>query len=377
MKLIMEGWRKYLTEETTAPKKVIFMAGAPGVGKSYVREKLGLDKLPQFQHEVKDKKTGKKRMELNVVDPDKIYVPLLKKELPPLGVPEEEAANVEKLTLEYVRVRRALKELLSQILNSTEPEEGWKSEEIENKYDEAHERLEDNSDVAVKLDAAKREYDSKRNICQVQGQCFASGQKQAKSQQEEWFQQDLSIIIDGTAGYYSRILNQKQAFEQAGYDVAMIFVDAPLETAVASDKDRERKLGARTIEKSMKSLLGGTYYDSKKGEEVTKPNIMKPFVDRFGREQQGYEKEFGDNYFYVINDRAQTDKSIAAIKPQFQRFLSGQELNEADWQKYVESNYSRWMTTLTRQGGNQNSGPYKKKAPINYRGSAPPGTVGG
>ena len=346
MKLIMEGWRKYLTEETTAPKKVIFMAGAPGVGKSYVREKLGLDKLPQFQHEVKDKKTGKKRMELNVVDPDKIYVPLLKKELPPLGVPEEEAANVEKLTLEYVRVRRALKELLSQILNSTEPEEGWKSEEIENKYDEAHERLEDNSDVAVKLDAAKREYDSKRNICQVQGQCFASGQKQAKSQQEEWFQQDLSIIIDGTAGYYSRILNQKQAFEQAGYDVAMIFVDAPLETAVAS-------------------------------EEVTKPNIMKPFVDRFGREQQGYEKEFGDNYFYVINDRAQTDKSIAAIKPQFQRFLSGQELNEADWQKYVESNYSRWMTTLTRQGGNQNSGPYKKKAPINYRGSAPPGTVGG
>ena len=372
MKLLMESWRKYLTEETGPLKKVIFMAGAPGVGKSYVREKLGLNELPQFQH-----KTKEGTLELNVIDPDKIYVPLLKKELPPLGVPEEDAANVEKLTLEYVRARRALKELLNQILNLTEPEEGWNSEEIENKYDEAHERLEDTSDVAVKLDAAKKEYDAKRNICQVQGQCFAGGQKQAKTQQEEWFQQGLSIIIDGTAGYYSRILNQKQAFEQAGYDVAMIFVDAPLETAVASDKDRERKLGARTIEKSMKSLLGGTYYDSKKGEEVTKPNIMKPFVDRFGREQQGYEKEFGDNYFHVINDRVHTDESIAAIKPQFQRFLSGQELNEADWQKWVEDNYKEQVGAFTRGGKNKVKPPGWKAAPIGYRGSAPPNASGG
>ena len=157
MKLLMESRRKYLAEETESPKKVIFMAGAPGVGKSYVREKLGLNKLPQFQHEVKDEKTGKKRMELNVIDPDKIYVPLLKKELPPLGVPEEDAANVEKLTSEYVRARRALKELVGQILNLTEPEEGWSAEDLESKYAEAHEKLKDDSVLVNKLDDIKND----------------------------------------------------------------------------------------------------------------------------------------------------------------------------------------------------------------------------
>jgi len=377
MKLLMESWRKYLAEDTDTAKKVIFMSGAPGVGKSYVREKLGLDKLPQFQHEVKDEKTGEKRMELNVVDPDKIYVPLLKKELPPLGVPEEDAANVEKLTLDYVEARRELKELLGQILNLSEPEDGWSTEDLESKHEEARDGLKDNSEIAVKLETVKKEYDVKRNICVVQGRCFAGGQKQAKEQQEEWFQQDMSIIIDGTAGYYSRIINQKNAFEKAGYDVAMIFVEAPLETAVASDKERERKVGAHTIEKSMKSLLGGTYYDYKKGEEVTKPNIMKPFVDRFGREQQGYEKEFGDNYFHVINDRVHTDESINAIKPQFQRFLSGQELNEAAWQEWVEKNYKRQIGAYTRGGKNKTKPTGWKNAPIDYRGSAPPGTAGG
>jgi len=35
------------------------------------------------------------------------------------------------------------------------------------------------------------------------------------------------------------------------------------------------------------------------------------------------------------------------------------------------------MKRLLRHGGNQDSGPFKKKAPIDYRGSAPPGAPGG
>ena len=368
----MESWRKFLKEEEADTSKVIFMAGAPGVGKSYVREQLGLDKLPQFQHETEDG-----GFELNIIDPDKIYVPLLKKELPPLGVPEEDATNVEKQTLEYVGVRRELKELLGQILNLSEPEDGWSTEDLESKYEEAREGLKDNSEIAVKLETAKKEYDAKRNICSVQGRCFAGGQKQAKEQQGEWLEQGKSMIIDGTAGHYSRIVNQKKEFEMFGYDVAMIFVEAPLETAVASDKERERKLGAHTIEKSMKSLLGGTYYDSKKGEEVTKPNIMKPFVDRFGREQPGYEQEFGNNYFHVINDRVNTDESIAEMKPRFDAFLSSGQLEEGDWQKWVRQTYDKKLGRLLRHGGNKVKPKGWKKAPIDYRGSAPPGASGG
>jgi hypothetical protein len=37
----------------------------------------------------------------------------------------------------------------------------------------------------------------------------------------------------------------------------------------------------------------------------------------------------------------------------------------------------RQMKRLLRHGGNQDSGPFKEKAPIDYRGSAPPDAPGG
>ena len=47
MKLLMESWRKYLSEEelndpAQTNSKIIFMAGAPGSGKSTVLKGLGL-----------------------------------------------------------------------------------------------------------------------------------------------------------------------------------------------------------------------------------------------------------------------------------------------------------------------------------------------
>ena len=44
MKLLLENWRKYLTEETSCGDSlVVFMAGGPGSGKSSVISGLGLD----------------------------------------------------------------------------------------------------------------------------------------------------------------------------------------------------------------------------------------------------------------------------------------------------------------------------------------------
>ena len=367
---------KYLEEDNQSKPKVIFMSGAPGVGKGYIRQKLGLDTSPEFQHEEEDKETGKIKVVSHVIDPDQFYVPMLKKELPPLGVPEYEAANVEKQTTQYFEARQKLKELLSKTLNLSEPESGWSSKVLEDMYEQAHNDSKDNPVLVHDLEEVKKEYDTAYNICSVQGTCFSAGQAQAKNLQQQLFDQDMSMIIDGTAGYYARIINQKNAFEEAGYDVAMIFVNAPLETAIGAQKDRERKLGTHTIEKSMKTLLGGTYFDRRAGKEVTKPNIMKPFVDRFGREQPGYEKEFGNNYFSVINDRINTDESVAEMKPRFDAFLSGQQLNEADWQKWVRANYNKQVGAYTRGGKNKTKPTGWKIAPISYRG-APPGTSGG
>jgi len=375
MKLIMESWREFLKEEEEGKTpKVIFMSGAPGVGKGYVRQELGLDTDPTFQHEEKDEETGEIKVVSHVVDPDQFYVPMLKQQLPPLGVPEGEAANVEQLMTQYNEARKKLKELLGTTLNLNEPDVSWSSDVLEEMYEQAHNDSQSDPVLERELETTKQEYDDARNICVVQGKCFSAGQKEAKNLQQQLFEQNMSMIIDGTAGYYARIINQKEVFERAGYDVAMIFVDAPLETALGAQKERERKLNPFDVEKSMKTLLGGTYFDRRAGEEVSKPNIMKPFVDRFGRKQPGYEQEFGDNYFYVINDRTNTDESIAQMKPQLDRFLN--QMSES-FQSELKPRLHKQMRRLLRHGGNKDSGPFDDEAPIDYRGSAPPGAPGG
>ena len=368
---------KYLEEDNQGRPKVIFMSGAPGVGKSYIRKKLGLDTNPKFQHKEEDEETGEMKVVSHVVDPDQFYVPMLKKELPPLGVPEEEFANVERLTTQYREARQKLKQLLSDILNLQEPEKPWSAEVLEEMYEQALRDSGDDRSLVYNLEKTKQQYDVSHNICSVQGKCFSEGQKQAKKLQQELFDQEMSMIIDGTGGFYSRIINQKEEFERAGYDVAMVFVDAPLEMALGAQKERERKLNPFDVEKSMKTLVGGTYFDPSTETEVTKPSIMKPFVNRYGKEKPGYEKEFGDNYFYVINDRKNTNKSITQMQRRFEGFLAGRQLNEADWQKWVKANYNKQVGAFTRGGKNKTMPTGWKKAPIYYHGSAPPGGSGG
>ncbi len=58
MKLIMESWRQHLSEQETVSPKVIFMAGAPGAGKSTVIDRLGLQTL-------------------DIINPDDFYEPML------------------------------------------------------------------------------------------------------------------------------------------------------------------------------------------------------------------------------------------------------------------------------------------------------------
>lgn len=58
MKLIMESWRQHLGEQGPASPKVIFMAGAPGAGKSTVIDRLGLETL-------------------DIINPDDFYEPML------------------------------------------------------------------------------------------------------------------------------------------------------------------------------------------------------------------------------------------------------------------------------------------------------------
>ena len=382
MKLLFENWRKFLEQDeavTPTKPKVIFMAGAPGVGKSYVRKQLGLDDRPEFKHKVVDPKTKKERMELNIVDPDEFYVPMLKRMLTWFDVPEEERADIEKQTSDYHESRRALKDLLGQILKLKEPDKGWNHKDLEDMYKQILEtpgmNFASEPRLMAELEGKWEDYGEAFGVCSLQGQCFSKGQAKAKEKQQEWFARDKSIIIDGTAGFYDRIIKQKEAFEDAGYDVAMVFVDAPLETALSAQHERERKLNPYDVEKSWKTLAGGTYRDPKTDQKVTRKSIMKPFVDRFGKVKRGYEKEFGENYFRIFNDRLNTDKNIAKIKPQFDRFLDA-TISE-DFQQDVKRQHKKMKIRLIGKGGNKTkASPFNKKPSMKRSKSAPPGFGG-
>lgn len=58
----------------------------------------------------------------------------------------------------------------------------------------------------------------------------------------------LGLIIDGTGKDYEKIKNQAENLKAIGYDVAMIFVNTDLETAVKRDQERKRTLGPKQVE---------------------------------------------------------------------------------------------------------------------------------
>tara|TARA_R110002073_G_scaffold214142_2_gene374564 strand:+ start:141 stop:575 length:435 start_codon:yes stop_codon:yes gene_type:complete len=54
-----------------------------------------------------------------------------------------------------------------------------------------------------------------------------------------------------------------------------------------------------------------------------------------------------------------------------------EEAKERTFQAKLKPRLLKQMKRLLTHGGNQDSGPFKEKAPIDYRGSAPPGAPGG
>jgi hypothetical protein len=59
----------------------------------------------------------------------------------------------------------------------------------------------------------------------------------------------LGLVIDGTGKDYDKIEKQAKDLKALGYDVAMIFVNTNLETAISRDAARERTLGAKEVTK--------------------------------------------------------------------------------------------------------------------------------
>ena len=75
----------------------------------------------------------------------------------------------------------------------------------------------------------------------------AKAKAMTAKQQELALAGRLGLVIDGTGKDYDKISKQVVDMKKIGYDVAMIFVNTNLETAIRRDQDRPRTLGRKQV----------------------------------------------------------------------------------------------------------------------------------
>jgi len=86
------------------------------------------------------------------------------------------------------------------------------------------------------------------NIFSVQGQDIRgkakalTGKKQAR-----YLMGRLGVVVDGTGKEFDKVKKQAVAMKALGYDVAMIFVNTDLQTAIDRDAQRARTIGEKEV----------------------------------------------------------------------------------------------------------------------------------
>ena len=120
--------------------------------------------------------------------------------------------------------------------------------------------------------------------------------KQVAGKQQKMYQQErLGMLIDTTGRSYPTIETIKKELETDGYDTAMVFVDADIDTQLKRNKMRQRQVPEKVIT--------GNY-------EAIKQNM--------GR----YQQLFGDDFHYINNSESAQDK-IDSDLDQLQKKLKG------------------------------------------------------
>ena len=96
---------------------------------------------------------------------------------------------------------------------------------------------------------------SPENIFSVQGQDIRgkakalTGKKQAR-----YLMGRLGVVVDGTGKEFDKVKKQAVAMKALGYDVAMIFVNTDLDTAISRDKARARTIGEKEVTNYWKTV---------------------------------------------------------------------------------------------------------------------------
>ena len=75
-----------------------------------------------------------------------------------------------------------------------------------------------------------------------------------RDRKEKYMEGRLGMIIDGTGHDYGKIKKEKEQLEKLGYDTYMVFVNTSLKVAHERNKERERRLPEKILEKSWKDV---------------------------------------------------------------------------------------------------------------------------
>lgn len=196
MKLLREYIRELLLE-SPASSKVIFMAGAPGSGKSTVIRSLNIS--DSFE----------------IINPDDNYEDSKRKN----NLPFDRSSLVD----EYRPLKQAYEDAVAQG---------------------------DQESIA----AIEPEYTRVRGILSADAKAFAGARSMATARKKELMAKGRNYLVDGTGGNFNEINAQVRRLKAVGYDVAMIYNDIDLDSSIARDisrgKSGGRRLGAKTVERS-------------------------------------------------------------------------------------------------------------------------------
>jgi predicted ABC-type ATPase len=243
MTLIRKYIREILSENITlcpAPKAV-FMAGGPGSGKSTVINRLGL------------------RQALQVVNADDAFEASLES----AGIPLDRSSIVDQY--------RPIKKMYQQAVKD------------------------DDTDLVAKL---QPEYLALKAILSKSMKLFVMARSAAKKAQSEYACDRQSFLIDGTAGDFRHISKQVKELRDVGYNVAMLYIDVPLQVSMERNilrgKEGGRRLHDDTVIKSWKAV---------------------------DKSKAAYADIFGGNFFLIDGSEGNFEMSIDTVKPVMNTFL--------------------------------------------------------
>jgi predicted ABC-type ATPase len=224
MNLLREYIRKMLKEQAEDPviwwddaPKVIFMAGAPGSGKSTVIRNLGL--------------AGR----LEIINPDDQY---------------EETMRQEEIPFDKTALLDEYRPIKTEYLAAVE-----------------------SGDTAT-ISRLEPDYLRLKDIFSRNAKAFGAARTNANVKKRALEQEGDEYLVDGTGGNYNEISSQVRKLKSVGYEIAMIFIDVSLETSIERNVTRGARGGRRLADRSITRSHGAVSANKERYEELFGSNFF-------------------------------------------------------------------------------------------------------